>query len=117
MVAAVLAIVAIAFTWWLTRPDKWRPDQDTAWPPIIVRPSDLPPDVPWERQQDDAEWGDYRPGFKKDIDRAGDARDCAALRSLLTEGLNQETDDRLALTYIFRWAEHDQCQEILQDAA
>jgi hypothetical protein len=54
-------------------------------------------------------WEDYRPGLQRDVDRAGEAKDCPALDRLFNEAASTDTADRLALTYISRWGQHLNC--------
>lgn len=122
-VAAVLlsAVTAVLIYVNASKDDgKWRPDQEN-WPPAQIwgqgeEGKDLPADFTPPRPQIEVLWSAYRPGFKKEIDRAGDAGDCAALNRYFDDAAATDTQDRLALTYIDRWGMHLECREFLGDS-
>ena len=76
----------------------WRPDTQANWPPT-------------GQQQTEVTWSDYRPGLKDDVDKAGVKKDCPKLDALMSEAFETDTSDRLALTYINRWGDHNHCVE------
>ena len=112
-----LFLVGGAATWALW-PQPWRPNTHTVWPPPpFIDPQyekeyreaakakgvEIPPN------QSDVAWSEYRPGFKKDIDRAGDNHNCIALKGFQEEALSDDTGETLAVTYINRWGVHLNC--------
>lgn len=107
--------VAAGAIWVYTRPEPWRPTQEN-WPPAQIWESDVPKGFTPPAPQTDVEWSEYRPGFQKDIDRAGDAGDCVALDQYFGEAMNTGTRDRLALTYIDRWGTHLDCPQFAEEA-
>lgn len=115
VVALILAVSAI--TYLALRPDPWRPT-DENWPPAQTYDDPEEADMPVEMKrppQTGVVWGDYQPGFKKRIDAAGDAGDCAAIVKFFDEAAATPTPDRLALTYIDRWGEHLACRQFAEE--
>lgn len=120
MVALILAVsVIIGIIYIGTRPDPYRPDQQPGWPPTpgldSVELQSLPKGYTPPPPQTEVYWEEYRPGFKTDIDKAGDAIDCGALADLFGEAMMSPAKDRLALTYINAWGEHLKCPEFIED--
>jgi hypothetical protein len=117
IILGVLAAVVVASTLWLAfKPEPWRPDTHTSWPPTPPAVSEeeakyLPPDFTPGPPQTHVIWVDYRPGLKQDVDSAGDAGDCVVMGQLFQEALVTETPDALALTYISRWGKHLRCPQ------
>lgn len=115
VVTAVLLVGAAVIIWLATRPEPWRPDTHTPWPPAQTWEKGLPKGFTPPPPQTEVLWTDYRVGFKDDIDDAGDNHDCAALNELFNEAADAETRDRLALTYISRWSTQLNCPQVAEE--
>ena len=115
----VLAASAFLFTSCADQPAPWRPDTHTPWPPpqpiSVEERKYMPSDAVLPAPAQEVRWSEYRPGFKSDVDKAGDDHDCARLMTLRNEGLSAPTDEVLAITYINRWGVHLDCLEFAQE--
>lgn len=112
ILVVALLLLGGAATWALW-PQPWRPDTHTVWPPDPPFDPVMGP----EEHQTLLYWGEYRPNFKKDIDRAGDDRDCAALKRYQQEALSDSTQETLVVVYINRWGVHRNCPEFAEEIA